>query len=137
MSAVDESITEFEDLDPREFHLVPRGATGFPVLMAKGVDEAVDEVLNRIVGATTERNTHENIRTPRVKELEDRIAKAVESGNPDAIRTARRQLTAAKMVAAENARARGGTGYSRFGPNSVELFKNTENIGDDVALHGI
>ena len=36
------TVTEFEDLNPEEFHLVPEGATGFPVLLAKAVEEAVD-----------------------------------------------------------------------------------------------
>lgn len=39
------TITEFEDLDPNEFHLVPKGASGFPVLLAKAVDEAVEDEL--------------------------------------------------------------------------------------------
>lgn len=37
------SITEFSDLDPTEFHLVPEGATGFPVLLAKAVQGAIDD----------------------------------------------------------------------------------------------
>lgn len=73
-----------------------------------------------------------------LKSLEDRVAKAEESGNPDAIRTARHQLTAAKMVAEENGRERGDLPRnSRFGPNSTELFKNTGSLTEDTALHGV
>lgn len=36
------NVTEFVELDPQEFHLVPEGATGFPVLLAKAAVEAVE-----------------------------------------------------------------------------------------------
>lgn len=37
------ALTEFIELDPSTFHLVPKGATGFPVLLAKAA-EGVDEI---------------------------------------------------------------------------------------------
>ena len=40
------TITEFDELDPTTFHLVPQGASGFPALMAKArgtVGEVLDE----------------------------------------------------------------------------------------------
>lgn len=33
-----DQITEFTELDPDEFHLVPEGATGFPILLAKAAE---------------------------------------------------------------------------------------------------
>jgi myosin heavy subunit len=43
-------IHEFVELDPTEFHLVPSGATGFPVLLAKAVAEAVDGEMVKACG---------------------------------------------------------------------------------------
>lgn len=36
-------VTEFDELDPQEFHLVPEGATGFPVLLAKAAEMVKEE----------------------------------------------------------------------------------------------
>ena len=41
-------VHEFTDLDPTEFHLVPEGASGFPVLLAKAVEEAVEVEKGRL-----------------------------------------------------------------------------------------
>ena len=101
----DDEITEFASLDPDEMHLVPRGANNFPFLLAKGIDQAISDVQDESPRSHQPKgNTMKTSGHPALEELEDRVAKAEESGTADAIRTARRQLTAAKMVAAENAR---------------------------------
>jgi hypothetical protein len=65
-------LTEFEDLDPTSFHLVPQGASGFPVLLAKGVNEAMDEVL-----AEMQPRSHPNQKgTTKMKKSELRAALA-------------------------------------------------------------
>ena len=72
------------------------------------------------------------------KQLDERVEEAEKSGDPDRIRTARFQRTAAKMVARENARERGDLpSTSRFGPNSMELFARTGTLPEDTAIHGV
>jgi hypothetical protein len=39
----EETIHELQELDPDSFHLVPAGATGYPVLLAKAVGDAIDQ----------------------------------------------------------------------------------------------
>jgi len=48
----DTAITEFEDIDPDELHLVGNGANGFKALLAKSASEEVREVLEIIADAT-------------------------------------------------------------------------------------
>jgi hypothetical protein len=64
-------LTEFAELDPQELHLVPKGATGFPLLLAKGIDEAISEV-------QTEQRSHQTERKQKMgkKELRAALAKA-------------------------------------------------------------
>jgi hypothetical protein len=81
------------------------------------------------------------------KALEDRVtdaeARLEKSSNEfeskragEDLRNARFQLTAAKMVANENARERGDLPKSsRYGPNSTELFKNIGNLPEDTKLN--
>lgn len=38
-----DDVTEFTTLDPDEVHLVPKGANNFPPLLAKAIDDALDE----------------------------------------------------------------------------------------------
>lgn len=72
------------------------------------------------------------------KQLDERVEEAEKSGDPDRIRTARFQRTAAKMVAQENARERGEMPRSsRFGPNTTELFSRTGTLAEDADIHGV
>src|SRR5271168_3296207 len=48
----DVAITEFEEIDPDELHLVGKGANGFKALLAKSASEEVREVLETIADAT-------------------------------------------------------------------------------------
>ena len=73
-----------------------------------------------------------------LKSFDVAVEEAEKSGDPDRIRTARFQRTAAKMVAGENARERGELPRSsRFGPNSTELFARTGTLGEDTALRSV
>jgi hypothetical protein len=48
-----DGVTEFTDLDPVAFHLVPEGATGFPVLLAKAVKAEIDQIRSEERSTTT------------------------------------------------------------------------------------
>jgi len=43
-------VTEFEEIDPDELHLVGKGANGFPTLIAKAAAEEVGAVLDDLLG---------------------------------------------------------------------------------------
>lgn len=71
-------------------------------------------------------------------ELEGRVAKAVERHDVSGEMTARRRLTAAKMIAIENGRERGDIpSHSEFSPNSVRLLTRDYEIGDDPSISGV
>lgn len=53
-----DGVTEFDDLNPEEFHLVGTAATGFPVLIAKAASDAIDEVRKDSDHKTLPKGTH-------------------------------------------------------------------------------
>lgn len=71
----------------------------------------------------------------RVEAAQQRLAKASNEFEKmradEELRTARKQRAAAKLIAADNARARGTLPPGRFGPGSAELFKGLSTLPED------
>lgn len=68
--------------------------------------------------------------------LRKEIRRAEKAGDISRVRDAKRRLCMAKLIVAENARARGPR-TGRFGPGASQLFATTHSIGDDTGLRGV
>jgi hypothetical protein len=126
-------ITEFEYLDPEAFHLVPEGATGFPVLLAKAA-EALNDVMraeppHKATAAPKRKAPKKVNRKKLIKQLTESQAQLAAAGLSTPAKSSRVPMTLGQALrklrfAAESAEAEGDVAKAR-------------GIRHDVAVAGI